>query len=102
MNEEAHRLSQLFKLRANLSQAKFGKEYGIGSGSMVWQYLNGRRPLSLATAAKFARGLQVEIAEFSQRLAEVRTQLAGGIHEGDQPGEFVRIPCVQVASVSGA
>jgi phage repressor protein C with HTH and peptisase S24 domain len=37
---------------------------------MVWQYLNGRSPLNLRVALKFARGLQVPVREFSPRLAD--------------------------------
>lgn len=95
MNDEARLLSQLFKLRAGKSQAKFGREHGIGSGSMVWQYLNGRRPLSLSTASKFGRGLGVDIAEFSPRLAEVRAQLASEPSERPDD-EVVRVQCVHL------
>jgi len=94
MHEEAQRLSQLFKLRANKSQAQFGKENGIGSGSMVWQYLNGRRPLSLGTANKFARGLKIDIADFSPRLAEMRSQLVGTSEEKGALGDFARVEYV--------
>lgn len=95
MNDEARLLSQLFKLRAGKSQAKFGREYGIGSGSMVWQYLNGRRPLSLSAATKFGRALGVDIAEFSPRLAELRAQLAN--EPAKLPDdEIVRVQCVHL------
>jgi hypothetical protein len=35
---------------------------------MVWQYLHGRRPLNVAVATKFAKGLRVAIDDFSPRL----------------------------------
>lgn len=66
---EASALKALFRERVTASQAAFGREYGIGSGAMVWQYLNGNRPLSLVVALRFAKGLGVPIAEFSKRLA---------------------------------
>jgi hypothetical protein len=36
---------------------------------MVWQYLNGHRPLNLQAAVKFAKGLGVQLHDFSPRLA---------------------------------
>ncbi len=36
---------------------------------MVWQYLNGHRPLNIGAAAAFATGLGVKIPAFSPRLA---------------------------------
>jgi SOS-response transcriptional repressor LexA len=69
---EAAALKSLFEERAHgskISQERFGLEYEIGSQGMVWQYLNGHRPLNLSVALKFARGLGVPIARFSPRLA---------------------------------
>lgn len=36
---------------------------------MVWQYLNGHRPLNINAATGFALGLSVGIGQFSPRLA---------------------------------
>ena len=52
------------------SQASFGTEFDIGTQGMVWQYLDGRRPLNLAVAISFARGLNIPVRAFSPRLAQ--------------------------------
>jgi transcriptional regulator with XRE-family HTH domain len=96
MNEEAQRLFKLFGLRSTKSQAKFGKDNGLGSRSMVWQYLHGRRPLSLAAATKFAGGLGVDVAEFSPRLAALRDQLVGRSAAAGTDDGFLRIQLVKV------
>lgn len=55
---------------AGMSQSEFGKAYGIGTQGMVWQYLNGYRPLSYESAAKFAKGLGCRIGDISPEMAE--------------------------------
>ncbi|UEP42723.1 hypothetical protein [Burkholderia sp. B21-005] len=67
--EEAAALAKLFEERSDLSQGEFGARYGIGTQGMVWQYLNGRRPLNIAAATAFSIGLGVKIPSFSPRLA---------------------------------
>lgn len=74
--EDAKRLKKLFDERSKLSQAAFGMEYEIGTQGMVSQYLLGRRPLNLHAASKFASGLGVGIAEFSERLAKEAREVA--------------------------
>lgn len=78
--EDAARLKTLFESRkASFSQEEFGTRFDIGSQGMVWQYLNGRRPLNIKAAAGFARGLGVEIDEFSPRLANEIRRAASSI-----------------------
>lgn len=67
--EDAARLKALYQERATLSQAEFGARFGIGSQGMVWQYLNGRRPLNHRAAEAFATGLNIQITDFSPTLA---------------------------------
>lgn len=70
--QEAAALKAAFEesaLASGFSQERFGLEFEIGSQGMVWQYLNGHRPLNLSVALKFARGLGVPVARFSPRLA---------------------------------
>ncbi|WP_269501075.1 helix-turn-helix domain-containing protein [Burkholderia sp. IMCC1007] len=67
---EAEALAKLFEENSELSQGEFGARYGIGTQGMVWQYLNGRRPLNIAAATAFAIGLGVKIPSFSPRLAQ--------------------------------
>lgn len=62
-------LKKLYQERATLKQKTFGERYAIGSPGMVSQYLNGKRPLRLATAIKFSKGLGITVAEISPTLA---------------------------------
>lgn len=69
--DDAARLKALFEGREpKISQMKFGEDFDIGSQGMVWQYLTGMRPLNIDAAMKFARGLNVPIDRFSERLAD--------------------------------
>src|SRR4051812_1921845 len=47
------------------TQDDFGDAYGVGTQGAVWQYLNGRTPLNILAAGKFARGLGCSIDDFS-------------------------------------
>lgn len=67
---EAAALKAIYERKAaGIERKAFGKLHDIGSGSMMWQYLEGHRPLNLAAASRFARALDVPIDSFSQRLA---------------------------------
>lgn len=74
--EDAVRLRQCFDARNEttsngklISQMEFGAKYEIGSQGMVWQYLNGHRPLNIKAAVAFARGLGLKVSDFSPTLA---------------------------------
>lgn len=68
---EAHvRLRELFDQRAGMSQLEFAERFGLGTQGMVWQYLSGYRPLNYEAAAKFAKGLNCRIDDFSPEMAE--------------------------------
>lgn len=68
---DAGRLKALFGKHANgLTQSQFGKKYRIGTQGMVWQYLNNKAPLNESVAVKFAKGLGIQVSDFSPRLAE--------------------------------
>ena len=59
------KLKRLYEDRVqDMTQREFGRVYGIGTQSMVAQYLNGDRPLNYDVAAKFARGLRCKIDDF--------------------------------------
>lgn len=77
--EDAARLKELFSKRAGKSQSDFGAEYDIGSQGMVWQYLNAHRPLNIAAAQGFARGLEVDIDEFSPTIAAQIRQASSAV-----------------------
>jgi len=73
---DAQALRRLFDTRTEktaegkpISQMEFGAKHGIGSQGMVWQYLNGRRPLNIKAAVSFARGLGVKVSDISETLA---------------------------------
>lgn len=67
--EDAARLRALFAQHSKMSQEKFGHTYGIGTQGAVWQYLEGRIPLNLSVALKFAEGLERKLSEISPTLA---------------------------------
>ena len=77
---ECKKLKELFIKKSPLSQKAFALKYGFGTPGNLWQYLNGRRPLNVNFAAKMAKLLGVNIAEFSTRLAAEAEAL--GIPQG--------------------
>jgi len=83
--DDAARLKALFAKHSTLGQMQFGLTYEIGTQSAVGQYLNGLRPLNIAVALKFARGLGVPVSEFSPTLA---AQISG-VNAMDSIGEAV-------------
>src|SRR4051812_27212017 len=67
--EDARRLKALFAAHAGMSQEKFGQSHGIGTQGAVWQYIEGKIPLNLAVAVKFARGLDCPLSAISPTLS---------------------------------
>lgn len=101
---ESERLHALFTQRALMSQRAFGEKYGIGSPAMVWQYLSGERKLNLKAACRFARGLGVELAHFSPRLAQELEELVVAgypLQTGASQRDYVQIPCVTLVLKRG-
>lgn len=76
--QDAARLKRLWNEKKPGTQAAFGADFEIGNQAAVWQYLNARIPLNLDAAQKFAKGLKVDVAEFSPTLAKKRDALAAG------------------------
>lgn len=107
MKSEAQELRALFERRSTMTQKAFGQAFKLGTGSMVWQYLEGRRPLNLMAACRFANGLGADLAEFSPRLAkELETAMSLALPELRHPSsvaepEYARIPRVDVAIKNG-
>lgn len=92
VQDEARRLKALFKAKQPFlkerglgTQAAFGERYGIGNQGAVWQFLNGRTPLSMKAAKGLARGLGCSIDAFSPRLAAEAGQAAGLTAQGQGP-----------------
>ena len=66
------RLHRLYDERVPLgmTQKEFGKRHGIGNQSLVAQYLNGIKPLTYNSAAKYARALRCTIYDICPEAAE--------------------------------
>ena len=77
--EESAALKRLYDLKAPksvITQAEFAKRYKVGSQSMLWQYLNGRKALNLKAAVKIAAGLGVAVSDFSPRLSKEQRDIS--------------------------
>lgn len=64
-----------------MSQEEFGIRFDIGRQSMVWQYLNARRPLNIKAVTNFARGLGVSVEAISPRLADEIRRASAAVDE---------------------
>jgi len=65
-SQDTDRLKKIWDEKApllGLTQAKASKEFGFANQSAVSQYLNGRMPLGMKMAAKFAKLLEVDPRE---------------------------------------
>lgn len=82
--EECLRLKALFnskKQELGLTQEKLAHALEMNQSS-VSHYLNGVNPLNPAVAASFARILNVDVREFSERLAEEMEKIAKAVSPG--------------------
>lgn len=96
--EDAERLRTVFAERkGRMSQEEFGLRFDIGSQSMIWQYLNARRPLNIKAAANFARGLGVSVDVISPRLANEIRRASAAIQE-----PFILAPTLTEATTPSA
>lgn len=87
---DAYVATQLEQHRRRVSQMQFGADNDIGTQGMVWQYLNGERPLNIEAAERFARGLGVSISAFSPRLAQLARRAAQVAYPVDAQAANVR------------
>jgi transcriptional regulator with XRE-family HTH domain len=71
--EESKRLKALWEKHrpSGLTQVEFGEQFNVGSQSAVTNMLNGHMAISQKAAKAFARGLGVEVKQFSPRLAGI-------------------------------
>ena len=103
---EAELLRRLFVQRAQMSQSAFGNRFSVGTGSMVWQYLSGHRPLSLKTGSRFAHGLGVALSDFSPRLNEELREILDMTSPVNPSGavrhDYMQIPCVELQLKAGS
>jgi transcriptional regulator with XRE-family HTH domain len=105
---DSARLKLLFeaaKVRDGFTQASFGKEHGIGSQGMVWQYLSGETPLNVNVAKKFATALKIPVREFSPSLAdwiEETSRFSMAKSEPGDPWPFQTVSPEQYANIPKA
>lgn len=62
---DAERLMAIFKRQAGLTQAVLADDLGFSTQSAVSQYLNGRVPLNVEVAIKFAERFNCLVSDFS-------------------------------------
>ncbi len=99
--EDAARLKELFKEKSRLNQTEFGARYEIGNQGYVWQLMNGRRPLNIDTARKFADGLGCSIDEISPTLAGRVAEASSHLSNASDETEFVPIRRLDVRLSAG-
>lgn len=99
--EEARKLRDLWSARkGQWTQTTFGENFKVGNQSAVGQFLRGDTPLSLDAARAFAKGLGVELSEFSPRLALRAAEIAQ-FAPSPVEQEFVDVPRLDVALAAG-
>jgi len=98
--DEAEILRKLFAKHVAMSQAAFGLAYGIGSSSMVNQYLKARRTLGLLAGVRFATGMGVNLRSISPRLADELEEALKVLPQAqvstNHSSEYARVQCVQL------
>src|SRR4051812_14436487 len=74
--QEAERLADRF---AGINRAEFARVHKVpGGGSMIYQHMQGIRPIGLEAAIAYARGFRVPLSEISPRLAQLARDALGG------------------------
>lgn len=90
--KEAKRLKTLFKEKSPLSQKDFAEKYGLGTPANFGQYLNGYRPLNVRLALMISNALNINISDFSPRLAREVRRLGLDPCTSEKNSDAVRIP----------
>jgi hypothetical protein len=73
--EESERLKTRF---VGLNRAEFARDHKVpGGASMIYQHIQGMRPINLDHAIAYARGFGVPLAEISPRLAKQAMEALG-------------------------
>lgn len=91
---EAKKLSELFKRVSN--RAEFARTWKVpGGASMIYQHLNGIKPISLEAALIYSQAFNVPLEEISPRIAQTYQKIVSSkeIEEtkgtkSHSPGEF--------------
>lgn len=82
--EEAQRLAERFKSVKN--RAQFAREFKVPGGpSMIYQHIQGLRPISLECAAAYAKGFNCTIEEISPSASKPFDNLGEPIKAFDSP-----------------
>jgi DNA-binding XRE family transcriptional regulator len=74
---DAKRLRKIWaekKDQLHLNQVKAAKELGYSSQSAVSQFINGKVPINMQTAAKFAKLLKANVEDISPRFSKLITK----------------------------
>jgi hypothetical protein len=89
IEQEAKALSgKMANLRGTVTRREFAKEYGVlGGESMIYQHIQGIRPISMDAAVGYAKGLKCSIADFSPRLYNEVKALSAAVLAADKPRE---------------
>jgi transcriptional regulator with XRE-family HTH domain len=88
--KETEKLREIWDKKSaamGLTQADASKEFGFANQSAVSQYLNGRIPLNIEIALKFAKYLNVPVSAISERAAAL-----SGSPEKDAKRAMLGIP----------
>lgn len=73
--EEAKRLTARF---TGVNRAEFARTHSVpGGAAMIYQHLQGMRPINMEQAIAYARGFGVPLAEISPRWAKVAMDALG-------------------------
>lgn len=102
--DDAARLLRLYKIyrdKGGLKQEEFAHEFGLKSQGNMGHYLHGRRPLNIAQAQNFAKGLGLAVEEFSPTLAAEMHQIAASLTDTVDDDAFVDVKRVNVKLSAG-
>lgn len=80
---EAKKLSELFKRVRN--RAEFARTWKVpGGASMIYQHLNGMKPISLEAALIYSKAFEVPLEEISPRIADTYKKIVASHEIEDQ------------------
>lgn len=85
--KDSERLAQKFK---GINRAKFAREHGIkGGGAMIYQHINGLKPISTEHAIAYAKGFGCPIDENSPRAAALLAEFPALAPAGREIGTYL-------------
>ena len=96
---ESHRPMSEMRPGRKMSQDEFGELYKIGNQSAMSHFLNATLQLNLDVALKFAKGLNISVADFSPRLAKEMAKIADAVP--NEEDEFLPVNMLNVELSAG-